>query len=123
MPATRHRPEPLGEVLTRVQAELDEIARHIDRNQAAIARATWHAGAGDPGYVKAMQEADLNTQRIAGVAGFLRALGDAAKPHWLVDTATATAMLTLAELARSIGIDGRDAPAGDEGAAGDIDLF
>jgi hypothetical protein len=113
-------PEPITQVLARIHAELDEIARRIDRNQAAIARSTWRAGAGDASYVTAMQDADLNAQRIAGVAGFLRALGDAADPRWRVDTAAAAAGLRLAALERAIG---RDVPAGEDGAAGDVDLF
>lgn len=115
--------ERLTDVLARIHAELEDIAARIDRNQAMIARVTWAVGAADADYVKAMQDADLNAQRIAGVAGFLRALGDASQPHWRIDTAPATRTLKLAEMIRSIGQAGRDVQAGDQAGSGDVDLF
>jgi len=119
--------ERFTDVLARIRRELEDIAGRIDRNQAAIARTTWGAGATDADYVRAMQDADLSAQRIAGVAGFLRALSEAAHPHWRVDTSGATGTLTLAEMIRTIGTAGLDVKAQGEGkhenAAGDVDLF
>lgn len=115
--------ESMADVLARIQLELEEIARRIDRNQATIARSTWDVGAADAAYVQAMQDADLSAQRIAGVADFLRAIGDAAHPHWRIDTAAATGTLKLTELARSIGQAGLSIQAKDEDTAGDVDLF
>ncbi|MBX9465621.1 MAG: hypothetical protein KL840_22075 [Aquamicrobium sp.] len=115
--------ESMADVLARIQMELEEIARRIDRNQATIARSTWDVGVADAAYVQAMQDADLSAQRIAGVADFLRAIGDAAHPHWRIDTAAATGTLKLTELARSIGQAGLSIQAKDEDTAGDVDLF
>ena len=115
--------ERLTDVLARLRRELEDIAGRIDSNQAAIARTTWTAGAADADYVRAMQDADLSAQRIAGVAGFLRALGEAAHPHWRIDTSTATDTLTLSEMIRTVGMAGMEARARDEAAAGDVDLF
>ena len=119
--------ERLTDVLARLRCELEEIAGRIDANQAAIARTTWTAGATDAEYVRAMQDADLSAQRIAGIAGFLRALCEAAHPHWRIDTATATRALTLSEMIRSIGTAGLDVQAKgvgeNEAATGDVDLF
>jgi Ser/Thr protein kinase RdoA (MazF antagonist) len=115
--------ESLGDVLARVHAELEEVARRIDRNQAAIARSTWAAGAADADYVRAMQDADLSAQRIAGVAEFLRALRAASQPHWRIDTAMATDTLKLSELIRSIGTADRAAAPAGASDAGDVDLF
>ena len=120
---TQSRAELITDVLARVRAELDEIARRIDHNQAMIARSTWDVGAIDSDYVKAMQDADLSAQRIAGVAEFLRAIGDASHPQWRIDTSIATDTLTLTELIRSIGTAGLDIQAKDENAAGEVDLF
>lgn len=117
------RAELMTDVLARIHAELDEIARRIDHNQAMIAKSTWNVGAADADYVKAMQDADLSAQRIAGVASFLRAVGDASHPNWRIDTALATGTLKLTELIRSIGTDGLDIEAKDEDAAGNVDLF
>lgn len=115
--------EPITQVLARIRAELDEIARRIDHNQATIAKSTWAAGAGDADYVRAMQDADLSAQRIAGVADFLRALADASSPHWHIDTAPATDTLKLAELIRSIGCTDAAIETGEEIRDGDVDLF
>ena len=115
--------ERMADVLARIRSELEDIAHRIDRNQAAIARSTWDVGAADADYVQAMQDADLSAQRIAGVADFLRAIGDAAHPHWRIDTTAATETLKLTELMRSIGQAGLAVQAKDEDAAGDVDLF
>jgi hypothetical protein len=115
--------EPFVDVLARIRSELEDIAGRIDRNQAAIARTTWAAGASDADYVRAMQDADLSAQRIAGIAGFLRALAEAAQPHWRVDAAAAASTLTLARMIRTIGTAGATVVASDEDAAGDVDLF
>jgi len=115
--------ERIADVLARIRFELEEIAGRIDRNQAAIARSTWAVGVCDADYVRAMQDADLSAQRIAGVAGFLRALGEAAQPHWRIDTARAVGTLKLAGLVRTIGTPGPAIDAADEGAPGDVDLF
>ena len=119
--------ERFTDVLARIRRELEDIAGRIDRNQAAIARTTWGAGATDADYVRAMQDADLSAQRIAGVAGFLRALSEAAHPHWRIDTAGATGTLTLAGMIRTIGTAGLDLRAPEEGthedAAGEVDFF
>jgi hypothetical protein len=116
-------PEQISDVLARVQAELDDIARRVDHNQAMIARTTWDVGSADQDYVRAMQDADLSAQRIAGVAEFLRALADAAEPGWRIDTSAATQAIKLTELVRSIGTAGLIVQAKDEDAAGDVDLF
>lgn len=120
--------ERLGDVLARIRQELEDIAGRIDRNQAAIARSSWAAGSTDAGYVRAMQDADLSAQRIAGIAGFLRALGESAHPQWRIDTAPAARTLTLDGLARALGSAGPGRPeAGDDAAtqdgAGEVDLF
>ncbi|TKT75490.1 hypothetical protein [Aquamicrobium sp. LC103] len=112
--------EPLTDVLARLRIELEDIASRIDRGQALIAESTWAHGAGDAGYVSAMQDADLNAQRVAGVAGFLRALEQEAEPQWRVDTSAALAGVTLAEMALKLGGNAEEKPAEN---AGDVDFF
>lgn len=113
--------EPIADVLARVRRELEDIADRIDRNQALIARSAWRGGAVHEDVVRAMQDADLSAQRIAGLAGYLREIADASHPHWHVETAGAAATLTLAAMARSIGaaLPGIDA---DEDR-GEVDFF
>jgi hypothetical protein len=115
--------EPISTVLERVGAELEAIARRIDRNQATIASTTWNIGAGDAGYVQAMQDADLSAQRISGVAGFLRMIGEAAPADWHVDTASASDTLKLAELVRTIGAAGAAMQPAKATDAGETDFF
>ena len=115
--------EPISDVLARVRAELEDIALAIDRNQALIAKSTWNVGSADADYVKAMQDADLSAQRIAGIASFLREIGDATHSHWHVDTGGATSTLTLTELICSIGTVGLVVEAKDESDSGCVDLF
>jgi hypothetical protein len=115
--------EPVVEVLARIHAELEDIARRIDHNQAMIAKATWAAGADDMDYVRAMQDADLSAQRIAGIADFLQAVSAASQPQWRIDTASATGTLKLSELIRSIGNPAGHVQAKDEADAGNVDLF
>lgn len=116
--------ERVAEVLARIVAELEDVAGRIDANQAAIACAGT-AALDDGVYVAAMQDADLSAQRIAGVAGFLRALADASPADWRLDTAPATGTLKLAALVETIGGCSRTAAAGHDGAAraGDVELF
>jgi hypothetical protein len=115
--------EPLAEVIMRVEDELSDIAKLIDYNQSLIARLTWEAGASDPSYIKAMQDADLISQKIAGIAGFLRALADATPPDFHVDTHRATGDLRLTELTHKIGARGRELDYKAAFEAGDFDLF
>lgn len=120
---TKPHGEAIADVLARIRVELEEIATRIDRNQAVIARSTRAAGVNDADYVSAMQDADLSAQRIAGVAVFLRALGEETRPDWRVDTREATGALTLAGLARSIGAPGFALQMDETGAPGEVDLF
>ena len=115
--------ESMSDVLLRVRAELDDIARRIDRNQAIIAGSSRDAASADLDYVRAMQDADLSAQRIAGIADFLRAIGDAAHPNWRVDTTLATGTLKLTELIRAIGTAGTEMQAKPEDDAGEVDFF
>lgn len=116
--------EAIADVLARIHLELEEIATRIDRNQAAIARSTQGQGISDADYVRAMQDADLSAQRIAGIASFLRQLGEEIEPHWQVDTSLATGTLTLSGLARNIGSPLPRHQSKEEAAiAGEVELF
>lgn len=117
----RTESEPMTQILGKVREELQDIARRIDRNQALIARTTWHHGGGDADYMQAMQDADLNAQRVAALAGYLEAIAAASDPQWQVETATAISALTLADLARTMH---EHAPAPAPIASkGDVELF
>jgi hypothetical protein len=115
--------EPLASVISRVEEELGDIAQLIDYNQSVIAKLTWEAGGSDPAYVKAMQDADLISQKLAGIAEFLRNVADAVPPDFHVETHRATGNLRLAELMHKIGAKGREMDYKAAFEAGDFDLF
>ncbi|HWK67423.1 MAG TPA: hypothetical protein VNS34_21050 [Rhizobiaceae bacterium] len=115
--------EPLADVLSRVEGVLAEIARLVDHNQSLIARLTWTAGAADPSYVAAMQEADLVSQKLDGIAGFLRAIAKTLPADFRVETHRATGDLLLAELTRKIGARGREEPDAAGEGPGEFELF
>ncbi len=115
--------EPLAAVMLRVEQELAAMARLVDHNQSLIARLTWDAGAADAGYVRAMQESDLVSQKLAGIADFLRMIADAVPADFHVETRRATSGLRLDELVGKIGAKiGATAGRGKQ-EAGDFDLF
>ncbi len=115
--------EPLAEVILRVEKELAEMARLVDHNQSVIARLSWTAGASDPSYVSAMQEADLISQKLDGIAGFLRAIAAAVPADLHIETHRATSDLRLEELTRKIGAKGYASAHNASHGAGDFDLF
>lgn len=115
--------EDIATVVARICAELEDVSRRIDHNQAMIARSTWTIGVEDNDYVAAMQDADLSAQRIAGIADFLRALGSGFKPDWRLDVSAATGTLKLAELVRSLGATSDTGSVSNTDSSGTVDLF
>ncbi|WP_202333365.1 hypothetical protein [Mesorhizobium sp. L-8-3] len=115
--------EPLAAVMLRVEQELAAMAQLVDHNQSLIARLTWAAGAADTAYVKAMQESDLVSQKLAGIADFLRMIAEAVPADFHVETRRATGKLRLDELVGKIGAGNGDKARGGKHEAGDFDLF
>lgn len=115
--------EPLAAVILRVEQELTAMSRLVDHNQSLIARLTWDAGAADAAYVKAMQESDLISQKLAGIADFLRSIAGTVPADFHVETHRATGALRLDELVGKIGARAGRAPQGGKHEAGDFDLF
>lgn len=115
--------EPVGDVLARIEAELEAIAHAVDANQAHIAAAIGAAAVADPAYASAVQEADLLSQKVAGIASFLRAIALELSPEWRVDATAAVRALKLAELAHRLGAQGRGEHAHDDIDYGHCDLF
>ena len=120
---TEHGSELLADVIERIEGELVDIARLIDANQSLIARLTWDAASADPSYVRAMQDADLISQKIAGIAGFLKALADSVPAGFEVDTRIAVGSLRLDELLHKIGARGREQDYKAAFDAGDFEMF
>jgi len=114
---------PLAEPLRLAAVELMELAELSDQLQRAIARMTQVQGAPDPAFLTEAQAADLLSQRLVGIAAFLRVIAAAAPQDVMTDVYAAVMDLTLAEQARRLS-GPADAPPGLVAADnGELDLF
>jgi hypothetical protein len=124
---------PAAEVLTHLGQELDALAGLSDELQrvlGGVLNGALHApvdrglGGGqghslDPDGVRALQSADLISQRLRSLAAFTVALAKGCDPQWRMDRTTAASALVLEDL--KIRLQGRLEPP--RAAAGDLDLF
>jgi len=106
---------PLSQSLDLVAREVTDLAAIGDQLQGLIARLVV---AGDSSALVEAQAADLLSQRLAGLAAFVRALATAAPQDAAADIANALRVLTLAEQAQRLS-DPSHTPA----EAGDVATF
>lgn len=93
---------PLAEPLSLAAVELADLAGVADALQGVVARLAAKAGSTDAELMAEAQAADVLSQRLEGMAAFLRALAKAA-PHGVTTDVHAAVMdLTLAEQARRL---------------------
>jgi hypothetical protein len=112
---------PLAEPLGLAAIELADLARLSDRLQRSIARLTADLGPPDSGFLTEVQAVDLLSQRLDGMAAFLRVLAAAAPTNVTTDVHAAVMGLTLAEQARRLS--GPNAPQAEAGDCGELQLF
>ncbi len=114
---------PFAEPLRLAAIEIADLARQGDQLQRVIARLATGAGALDAGLMEEAQGADLLSQRLEGMAAFLRALSDAVPAGAAIDVHAAMIDLTLAEQVRRLA--GPTAPGATDvdAASGDLLLF
>ncbi|THD59932.1 hypothetical protein [Phenylobacterium sp.] len=93
---------PLAEPLNLAAIELADLARLSDRLQTSIARLTADRGTPDSGFLTEVQAVDLLSQRLEGMAAFLRVLAASAPTNVTTDVHAAVMGLTLAEQARRL---------------------
>lgn len=93
---------PLAEPLRLAAIELADLARLSDRLQGSIARLTADLGPPDSGFLTEVQAVDLLSQRLEGMAAFLRVLAATAPQDVTTDVHAAVMGLTLAEQARRL---------------------
>ncbi len=108
---------PAAEVLTHLGQELDALAGLSDELQRVLGGGQGHSL--DPDGVRALQSADLISQRLRSLAAFTVALAKGCDPQWRMDRTTAASALVLEDL--KIRLQGRLEPP--RAAAGDLDLF
>lgn len=92
---------PLPQSLDLVAEEMAELVDLAERVQAVIARMA-RAAPPDVGALVDAQAADLMSQRLQGLTGFVRALADAERSENYADIERAVRALTLAEQARRL---------------------
>lgn len=93
---------PLAESLDLVAREVTDLAALGDQLQALIARLILTGGQSDAAAMVEAQAADLLSQRLVGLAAFLRALASAAPADVAADIDGALRVLTLTEQARRL---------------------
>jgi len=91
---------PLTDSLDRVAQEVADLARLGEQMQRVISRLA--AGPADPQTLMDAQGADLLSQRLDGLAEFVRALAQAAPSEAVTDVEAAVRALTLADQARRL---------------------
>ena len=92
---------PLAEPLWLAAAELAELARLSDRLQHVMSRLPARREL-DPDFLTEAQAADLLSQRLEGMAAFLRVIAASAPQDVTIDVYAAVMDLTLAEQARRL---------------------
>ena len=93
---------PFAASLDMVAREVADLADLADQVQALIVRLAGGAGAADAVVLIEAQAIDLLSQRLGGLAAFVRALAEAAPQDLPADVAHAVSALTLAEQARRL---------------------
>jgi hypothetical protein len=114
---------PFAEPLRLAAIELADLARQGDQLQRVIARLAAGAGALDADLMEEAQGADLLSQRLEGMAAFLRALAEAVPAGAAIDVHAAMIDLTLAEQARRLAGPAASTPSAADDASGDLLLF
>jgi len=92
----------LRESLDLVAQEASDLVNLGDQIQGVISRLVGAALPNDPSLLVDAQAADLLSQRLAGLANFVRALAEAAPAGLAADIEHAIRTLTLAEQARRL---------------------
>ncbi|MBJ7411011.1 MAG: hypothetical protein JHD15_11710 [Phenylobacterium sp.] len=92
----------LSESLDLVAREVTDLVAVGDQLQDLISRLVQTAGQSDPSAMIEAQAADLLSQRLSGLASFVRALADAAPADVAADIDDALRVLTLTEQARRL---------------------
>ena len=112
---------PIAEPLRLAALELTELAELGDRLQGVLGNLTAHLGPVDPEFITEAQAADLLSQRLVGMAAFLRAIARIAPEHVMADVTAAVMDLTLAEQARRLS--GPHPPIESAPVNGELQLF
>ncbi|MDB5448143.1 MAG: hypothetical protein JWQ97_3460 [Phenylobacterium sp.] len=89
--------QPLSRTLGACAGELAALADRCEALQAGLAPALQTGAA-----IEEAQMLDLLTQSLSAIADYLNELSAGLAPEWMVDSATAAALVPLTELARRL---------------------
>ncbi len=116
---------PLPEVFSSIGTELRDLARRLDKVEAAMSKlvdATARASADTTQeLVTDLQALDLIQQSLVSLGDFCDGMARAADESTLIDVAAAVRGVNLAELATRLSRQRRDAP--ENSSSGDIEFF
>jgi hypothetical protein len=112
---TRHEVmDDLASALERAAEALRLTAARLTRVETAIGEVMMRSGKPSVSHFADLQELDLSTQEIAGLAEFIEQLAQRAPGEAMVDVAAAARPILLHDLALFLGRHPAPAPAGDE---------
>jgi len=116
--------EALPAILTRIVAELHDVAYLIERVEPVVLSVAGAEVLGSPETMKVMQGIDLAVQKTRGIAEFIDTMSDGLPDALMVDVATALSLVKLAEMKQALA--GAIYPAEPlplDKVAGDLDFF
>ena len=117
--------EPLAEILSRVGAQMQDVAVLIERLEPMLECEKIASAVDAMEHMKLLQGIDLAVQKARGLADFVDAVSSDVGADHLVDITTALNLITLFDLKTQLSADVETAVSADtyEKASGDLDFF
>lgn len=114
---------PLRDALERLGQEVAELARMLERFEAAAGPHLLDAAGRSPDLVQQLQNLDHIGQGMVGLAAYLAALAPAAASGCRIDPGPATQVVMLADLAARLAFRDEKGAAAEALGRGDCELF
>ena len=117
--------EPLAEILSRVGAEMQDVAVLIERLEPMLECEKVASSVDAMEHMKLLQGIDLAVQKARGLAEFVDAVSNDVDVDHLVDLTTALNLITLSDLKKKLSSETETTFSADEyeKASGDLDFF
>lgn len=117
--------EPLAEILSRVGAEMQDVAVLIERLEPMLECEKVASSVDAMEHMKLLQGIDLAVQKARGLADFVDAVSNNVNVNHLVDLTTALNLITLSDLKKRLSSEVETIVSADtyEKASGDLDFF
>lgn len=117
--------EPLTEILSRVGAEMQDVAVLIERLEPMLECEKIASAVDAHEHINLLQGIDLAVQKARGLADFIDAVSDDVNVDHLIDLSTALNLITLSDLKNRLSSADEKSVSADtyEKASGDLDFF